>query len=366
MKAARVCLGLTALFAFTLSPLAGQEPTVTLRLGPREFTTRDGPLELFRVRDVAAIGRDVAILDSGNSRIVVLDAAGRTLRQFGGSGEGPGEFRGMSSLWVTNGSIVVADALLPRLTFFDLDGQLQRTIAVPTFDERTVEVAGVAWDGAFIGISRAPSTFAPGPETRSATLLRLSGSNWVPFATVPWERNYVHVESGGASVYNPPFLGRGIIRADSIIAIGQLDGGSIEITGEWGRPAVTPLPVARRQVTRGMINLHRDSLLVVAQSSPSTAQRIREVFDEDFVAGNLVPAISDLQIVGGDVWTRAYPDGTSDSVDWFILRAADGRVSGRLSLPKTTRVLGGDRERVFLVEVDELGVESVSVYLKPL
>jgi len=65
----------------------------------------------------------VVVLDGGSSQLRFFDAQGRFLFSAGSRGEGPGEFRNPTRLRRTPGdSLQVWDAILGRLSFFDLQG----------------------------------------------------------------------------------------------------------------------------------------------------------------------------------------------------------------------------------------------------
>ena len=63
---------------------------------------------------------ELFIADTGEQAVFVISEAGRLVDQFGGKGEGPGEFASISSLYIGPGdSIYVHDFERYRLTVFE-------------------------------------------------------------------------------------------------------------------------------------------------------------------------------------------------------------------------------------------------------
>jgi hypothetical protein len=85
------------------------------------------------VRSLAFDDRDnLYVLDQGNHRILVFDASGRFVRQFGKQGGGPGEFQfPMGMVRLADGSIAVLDAGRRGYSVFDAAGVYERLVALP-------------------------------------------------------------------------------------------------------------------------------------------------------------------------------------------------------------------------------------------
>ncbi len=79
---------------------------------------------LYRPRQVAiSAGGDIFVLDGGNDRVVVFDPTGEPLREFGRSGQGPGEFRSPTALGVAADKVVIVDTLRRRINVFTTEGE---------------------------------------------------------------------------------------------------------------------------------------------------------------------------------------------------------------------------------------------------
>ncbi|HEY8468942.1 MAG TPA: 6-bladed beta-propeller [Longimicrobiales bacterium] len=135
------CVALIA-FAMLTPATAGAQQTVQ---GPeRDRVLEGGPETLFsigtmegeswetfgEVAQVAFDARDnLYVLDRGNHRVLVYDAAGRFVRELGRQGGGPGEFQAPLGFAVgRDGTVIVADAAHRNLTIFRPDGELDRTV----------------------------------------------------------------------------------------------------------------------------------------------------------------------------------------------------------------------------------------------
>lgn len=143
-----------ALGSISLLPLASaasvaQTPVVELPAEDVELSAEFE--EVFRVggygdewqllTSVASLGFDASgnlyIADSGTDdddmRILVVDSLGAFVTQFGRAGEGPGEFRQVSSaVTFRDGTTVVADFLHRSYHVFRPDGELDRMVRFPS------------------------------------------------------------------------------------------------------------------------------------------------------------------------------------------------------------------------------------------
>jgi hypothetical protein len=112
---------------------------------------------LYRVRGVIRLpdGR-IAIANGGTWQIRIYDEHGVHQQDIGRNGDGPGEFRSLRELWLSRGdSMMTADFRLNRVTLFDSEGRLGRTIQISPsgevrqvfgrepFDDGTLLVSGV-------------------------------------------------------------------------------------------------------------------------------------------------------------------------------------------------------------------------------
>lgn len=65
----------------------------------------------------------IIVSDHGENKIVVFDASGEVINQFGREGKGPGEFQGLRFIKLEGDVLKVFDANNNRVQYFSLDGQ---------------------------------------------------------------------------------------------------------------------------------------------------------------------------------------------------------------------------------------------------
>lgn len=70
----------------------------------------------------------LAVAVSGDSEVRIYDATGSRTRSLGGEGDGPGEFRAISTLGVRGDSLLVVDQRLLKIAVYGPDGTLAREI----------------------------------------------------------------------------------------------------------------------------------------------------------------------------------------------------------------------------------------------
>jgi len=110
--------------------IVGEPIEVADVLHRNEAAIDDDSLGLYRVRDLLLLGDTVVLID-GNDRVLFLSSDLRVVRTFGRKGSGPGELNAPLSIRRWGDRLVVADAGNRRLTFFDRNGNAERTVAMP-------------------------------------------------------------------------------------------------------------------------------------------------------------------------------------------------------------------------------------------
>lgn len=180
--------------------------------------------QLFRVSDVTRLPTgEIVVLNSGSHTIRVYDRDGRFEREFGGEGQGPGEFR-----YPTGISLIESERLI-------------------VWDNRPFRVSTFGVDGVFIRSDRV---------SREAVGELISPPFFTEFSQLLSDGDIlVHLfESGGAETSpDGPFRPRGgfiqvstdLSSIDTLGFFGGIEQMYVEV---GGRPSATVLPFAKRTV----------------------------------------------------------------------------------------------------------------------
>jgi hypothetical protein len=162
--------------ACSAAPVAGQQ---VVKLPGRDAALKEKPTSVFsvgtvegrdwemfsQVRGIAFDGQDnVYLLDGQNLRVIVFDARGRYLRQFGRKGGGPGEFQAPLGIGIAaDGNVVVSDLGNRAFIIFTPAGEYVRNV---TFDDELGFPMGFLTDHSGGVIARAMPRMRPDQPTR--------------------------------------------------------------------------------------------------------------------------------------------------------------------------------------------------------
>lgn len=154
----------------TVVVVSGGSPPVIEPVTMRTFW-RSGELE--EPRSLAY--SDGVFLLGDPTRIHILPLSGGPALTLGQDGEGPGEFRSIRSVgFGPDGSLLVLDGTLHRLSYFDRSGDLQRSVNVPVerpyLNPTRTGQSLIPWDG---GILTTRSGFTPSDRTARVALVWL-------------------------------------------------------------------------------------------------------------------------------------------------------------------------------------------------
>ena len=399
MKAFRLFLATTG-FVFCARMLAGQAPSVVNNPSPTPNapTLRVSASPLMRIGGLndderyEILGVNAASMTADGQLVVVprtsgsaftayfirfFDTGGRLVRQLGGSGQGPGEFEGISTLVVLpNKTIIANDQRLDRVTSVDSTG---RVLATTPFNG---SAACCFADGSFITYE-SPSVMRPAAGASAASgrprvplqLVNQGQSitaTTAPIVTVEWGDTtlrigpFERVMAGRSAIsFNTPpkpfgrsaFIG---VSANTIV-YGINERFGYQVFSQEGRLMRTvqadlpPVPITRAEVAAA-----RASLMQVA-STPEMQRAFAAALDRvDFAA--TMPAFSDMRVEqDGTVWLRNYTRA-SPAQYWWARFDSTGRLDGTLAIPANRSLVSFARGHVILSQRDTT-TDAVFLYV---
>jgi len=322
-------------------------------------------------------GDTIYALDRGDKRVKAYDPGGRYLRAFGGEGDGPGEFQGPDLLTFVAGQLVVYDWRARRLTYFGLDGTVQRTARV---ESRSVFAEGLApLGGSTLVLGTADGySMPPDPEREGKywlvrmaldgtildTVIATTGTDQVPYRTEQF-----------LMVIRAPFARgpRWDVAPDGTIAFGRGDSYDIALyeypalARESGAPARARLVLRIRRaapplrVTDADISAYRDGYLRAENLSAEDRRRY-EAMLETVTYPATWPAFQALRFDGASrLWARR-PAHAADTLAAWDVFEPDGRYLGGVELPKALTVQVVTLDAVYGILQDQLDVQYLKRY----
>ncbi len=338
------------------------------------------------IRVAVAENGMIAIAQLQTSNVLFFSETGEALGSIGRDGEGPGEFRSAWRLgWIAD-TLYAYDFSLRRFTLIDPDLQYVRYIYVPNGARAGPEMAGRLPDfgieyggalyadgsvyGQFAGTQDAVanSDYDPGKTTYGR--VREDGTIVSYFQFSSGNAQPIEVSLGGGRVGLMasnllPSPERPILRlsADGIrmahinVAMEGPDAGTFEIKMEdvyTGVLYVRRYPFDPVPITQAI----RDSILEarLENMSPEMARALRG----GATFPPMLPPV--VGMVGGrdnTLWIRM-----RDTEEGRLYRILDpsGEPVGTLTLPLNSRIAVADLRQIWVIEIDELDVESVVRY----
>jgi hypothetical protein len=326
---------------------------------------------------------DVVLLQQQDRSLKFFDPRGNPLGSIGGEGEGPGEFR-----WPTSGGWIgdtlwIRDANLGRLTLFSPEREFVRTIAVgpiartqPSGPENVETFLSVTPYGLLSGDSLLVSASqavdgARREQDLGFPLLIISKEGVVDrrvaFLPIYDDLFMVKAQVGNGVAFGQiPFadgpdwaVGSSGERIAVVTAatIGSAPGYRLQVADALGQELVdrtypvTPVPIPTSVLDSAIFAA---SGRAPAAARNEIARKLREAVPASYPATEAV-------LIGTDhrVWIRLR--GTVEGTPWIIL-APDGKPVGRVVSPKGVSLHVAGEARVWGLERDEYGVQSVVRY----
>lgn len=328
--------------------------------------------QLFRVRSALILddGR-IVISNAGTHEIRVFNPAGEFLYSFGRNGQGPGEFGAFSSMRVyrfRGDTLAITDGANGRLNLYSRDGQFGRTVSMTASERfgRPGVFGHFEADGWFVigAVGSGILQGAPGERIdmeRAYLAIPIDGEPRV-LAVVDGRPRVVN-ELGGVTHY--PYVpltpdpsaavdGQSLLVAHGVGAEVQRINLAGEITAiyRWELPA---RPVSE------IWDRFQDAYLGDIDDEDDR-RRYARFLERDLPIPETVPAVESVAVDRfGDIWALRYSLPWESEATWDVL-SPEGHWLATIAMPASFDVLEFGGDRVLVREVDDLGIERVSLY----
>lgn len=318
--------------------------------------------------DIQALARlsdgSVVVADRMAGELRLFDQRGRFLRRIGRSGEGPGEFKGVSSIQLLAGdSMGVFDPPLRRWTVFATSGEVLESRTFRFGDLPGVAVAYRHDDGDFTIVGSV--LIGPGGEpgyfdtTRPLFQFETAAERLTSTGQVPGRQAY-RTKNGA--------LGRALVLRSGSIAIGDRifvgDGRTWDIevlardgtTRETWRRSGVDLSVSDARLRRAETHS-----LERVMGEPQALARWRRLYAEVPPPASL-PAYSGFLLdPEGFLWVQGYSLAGEPQAPWSVFDPA-GTYLGDVDVPEGLDLKAVTAHHVLGVWRDEYDVQHVRVY----
>ncbi|MES2306559.1 MAG: hypothetical protein V4558_13705 [Gemmatimonadota bacterium] len=348
--------------------LAGQGGAPTLTLGKPRFTTDQ--LELDRVRGAGLLpdGR-IAIANAGTSNVVILNRRGTVDKRFGRAGAGPGDFGGLDRLTTFGDTIVTWDGLLLRITLWRADGTVIRSFSpeAPPGLKGLVSLESIKSPSGYVATVRVyDKQPRNGVYLNTVALFAADGTTRTSLGQHPWTYSYFYGEKSGSASYATPFLGESLVESAAgkiaLLTLGEARVALLHADGTRGSVTLPIKPVTGRERAK----VYGDAMIAAEKApDPQWVRKIRLMFGSDFPMVERQGVAQRAVAVGSNVWFQEFRQPQDSLASWWIVDARHETLIGRVALPATAKVLGGNDQQVLVLRTDADGVQSVAVYDTP-
>lgn len=306
---------------------------------------------------------EIWIANSGSHEVLQFSTAGDPVRAFGREGQGPGEFRSVSSVSVAGDSVFVGDLRLGHLTAFDSDGTVLWVRGLGGGWWLGAEFMDRLADGSVVLLKHeAPPGGMIGHVEFEAVLYRAANVGGAPevIASFAGLEQFYRRDGDIVRSQSIPFAPRGIAASSgSVVAYGATDEPVINRYApdrQFDSVILTAEPVA---ATGELIRREQRRLLGLAPGE-NVPQAVRARM-AGLPKPEVLPLYQSLAVDDdGAVWVVAPANGSAGGVLVTILRP-DGNTT-EVAFPNDLEILDITSDSVLVVEHDALDVESVVLY----
>lgn len=312
---------------------------------------------LYRLSD----GR-IAVADGGSSELRLFERGGEHASTWGGSGDGPGEFRELSWMeGVEPDTLLMWDAAGNRITVFRPDEGL---LSVEAFAGRG-EVIGRFDDGSWLLRRRVSTGGIPsrsGLRRDSADYVRvLRDGEATPLLRLAGEGLYFVMGGDGFAVHPSPFVVEPLVATvgDDLLVVDPETGDFIRYDDAGRERETWRHEPARR--TLGEVDRSRWLDRVLSQADhPAERTQARRVL-EDMEIPETAPLFDAIVVGSQYIWVRRFVMPGDETASWDIM-SHTGRWLATLAAPANLRIRQVGSDFILAVARDEFDAESVRLY----
>lgn len=357
--------GLTVLFLSVTGGAAAQEDWSVAERPDLVIGTAEGPqATMFHDIRGAIVASDGSIVvANGLGQLRVFSRSGGFVREFGGVGDGPEEFRFVR--WIDacgEDGVVAYDQLRRRITKWDLEGRLLDAFPTEgTSPERPPYRVSCGPDGGFAVVGWPEVrlyTGEPGPYRLDVDVgvLDSRGRLIRRVGTFPGPERYRYAANDG-----PRPLGKNtIVRSGPDgIYVGTADSYEILLIGPDGTRRTIGRDVPPTPMTRELVRIWHDS--VVARMPANRRANARRGL-QGHQHPEVLPAYSDLMVDGrGLLWVRRYGVPGGEVAEWDVFESGGAHVA-RVRFPRSFRITQVGDAFLLGVHTDDMGIQRVHRY----
>lgn len=353
--------------------LLNRVPTWTVNPNPTltiESESEAGLL-LFDVSEVAVLnGGTLAVTNSGGTEVLLFSQDGAFLRSIGGPGEGPGEFRTITSVVPIPGdSIGIYDSSYKRLTVFDAEGLLGREVSLREiaggFDYTWVQSLGPS-GLALLNRGGFQSAQPEGAYRTYTEWLRidLDGHSQSSYGEFPGNELFQNARSMGSPLFS--FMTAAATFSKSLVA-GTGDVPEVSVYGPDGAPIrIIRWPHEPQPVTEDTLSVFLEKGLATV---PEAARGQARAMMESMPKKDFIPPYSTIFASSdGLIWIGSYDGlGVVTPLDrppersWLVFDSR-GILIARVRTPEGFRAHTVQETTLLGVYKDEMMVESIRAY----
>lgn len=330
--------------------------------------------EFLRIRAAFRLSNGVvAVLNGGTNEMRLFDEHGRSIRSFGGTGSGPGEFRFISWAGRSGDTVFVFDNSLSRISGVILRGEPRLLGTWPVTARGTrgpLSVGGRLADGRWL-VATGVSPGWDGPPgvhrlPQSVGVISADGTGEVSWiGEFPSAAFFVFSPTGniqqaslGPIAFSPWFYS---VASGQHVWLGESGADSL-VRMEFGRGtrATLRLPLPRRTPPAALIASGRAREMLAA-----TNERSRMRADAKWSATYLPPTLPFFEALvpgpGGEIWIQDYVGVRTDSARYLVV-GPDMVARAWVRVPRGVRLHDVGLDYVLGVHEDGDGVESMRLY----